>query len=200
VEREVILTGIGGQGVQVAARVLAEAANREGRCVMMFGVFQGMIRGGSSESTVVASTEEVVAPPIVPRAWAVLGLHCEGLAALERKLGDGGLVLANAGLLPEPPAWRGVSAVLVPATAIATDLGVPLGASMVMLGAFAASTGFVAPASLAAAMGDVLPAHRRSLLAGNARCLQAGTAWAAEQGLAGRVPHAWNPAVRAATV
>ena len=51
-EREVILTGIGGQGVQLAAKILAEAANREGRQVMMFGIFMGMIRGGDEGPTI----------------------------------------------------------------------------------------------------------------------------------------------------
>ena len=44
--REVIITGIGGQGVQLMAKVLAQAANRAGQQVMLFGI---MMRGGSSE-------------------------------------------------------------------------------------------------------------------------------------------------------
>ncbi|HET6664096.1 MAG TPA: hypothetical protein VFG94_07550 [Acidimicrobiales bacterium] len=36
-ERELIVTGIGGQGVQLATQVLARAAACEGRQAMMFG-------------------------------------------------------------------------------------------------------------------------------------------------------------------
>jgi Pyruvate/2-oxoacid:ferredoxin oxidoreductase gamma subunit len=53
VERAVIMTGIGGQGIQLVAKLLAQAAIREEKQVMMFGLFMGTIRGGSSESTVV---------------------------------------------------------------------------------------------------------------------------------------------------
>ena len=45
-ERELALTGIGGQGVQFAAQVMSRAAIAEGRQVMMFGSYGGMMRGG----------------------------------------------------------------------------------------------------------------------------------------------------------
>lgn len=54
------MTGLGGQGVQLMAKLLAQAGMREGREVMMFGLFMGTIRGGSSEQPAVG----------LPRAWA----------------------------------------------------------------------------------------------------------------------------------
>ena len=39
-EREVVFTGIGGQGIQLMAKVLAEAAAQEGKHVMLFGVYR----------------------------------------------------------------------------------------------------------------------------------------------------------------
>jgi Pyruvate/2-oxoacid:ferredoxin oxidoreductase gamma subunit len=173
-EREVILTGIGGQGVQLAAKILAEAANREGREVMMFGVFMGMIRGGSSESTVVISTAEIIAPPIVPRTWAVLGLHPEGLGALRGKIRPQGVLVLDANLATKPPEWPDVHRLMVPATDIAKRIGQPMGTAMVILGAFATVTGLVATTSLAEAMRHLLPPHRRHLAEGNERCLAAG--------------------------
>ena len=55
-EREVIITGIGGQGIQLMAKVLAQAAHDEGRNVMLFGIYMGMMRGGPSDSTIRFST------------------------------------------------------------------------------------------------------------------------------------------------
>jgi Pyruvate/2-oxoacid:ferredoxin oxidoreductase gamma subunit len=48
VERAVVMTGIGGQGIQLIAKLLAQAGMREARRVMMFGIFMGTIRGGAS--------------------------------------------------------------------------------------------------------------------------------------------------------
>ena len=64
-ERELLLTGIGGQGVQLAAQVLARAAIAEGREVQMFGSYGGMMRGGNTEATVVVADGPIEAPPTV---------------------------------------------------------------------------------------------------------------------------------------
>jgi S-adenosyl methyltransferase/Pyruvate ferredoxin/flavodoxin oxidoreductase len=45
VERELLMTGIGGQGVQLAGQLLARAAVSTGRQVLMFGSYGGMMRG-----------------------------------------------------------------------------------------------------------------------------------------------------------
>ena len=186
-ERAVVMTGIGGQGIQLVAKLLAQAAIREGRQVMMFGLFMGTIRGGSSESTVVVADGEIVTPPIVPSAWAVLAMHAEGLPALGRKTEPGGVLVFNSTLVPAPPAWDGVRRIAVPATALAKAMGQPMGASMIALGALAAATGLVAVASLHAALGEVLPPHRRKLIDANTACIGRG----AEHAAAGdRVP-AW---------
>jgi 2-oxoglutarate ferredoxin oxidoreductase subunit gamma len=168
------MTGIGGQGIQLIAKVLAQAALREGREVMMFGLFMGMIRGGSSESTVVVADREIVAPPIVPRVWGVLAMHAEGLPKLAPKAEPGGVLLVNSSLVKAPPEWPGVRRLGVPATDLAKEAGQPMGASLVALGAFAAATGVVAVESLKAALGAVLPPHRRKLVDENRRCLDLG--------------------------
>src|SRR5437899_12918678 len=101
------MTGIGGQGIQLVAKLLAQAAMREGKQVMMFGLFMGMIRGGSSESTVVIADREIVTPPIVPSAWALLAMHPEGLPGLGGKAGPGGVPAFNRGLVHPPPRGGG---------------------------------------------------------------------------------------------
>jgi 2-oxoglutarate ferredoxin oxidoreductase subunit gamma len=173
-ERAVVITGVGGQGIQLAAKLLAEAALREGREVMTFGVFMGMVRGGSSESTVVLADAEIVSPPIVPEVWGVVALHPGGLDRLAPKVRPGGVLVVDAGLVPAAPAWEGVHRVALPATALAQAAGTPVGASMVALGALAAATGLVAVEALEAALADVLPPHRRAHAERNARCLRAG--------------------------
>ena len=54
-EREVLFTGIGGQGVQLAAKVLALAATRDDREVMSLGTYGGTMRGGKTDATGCAS-------------------------------------------------------------------------------------------------------------------------------------------------
>ena len=56
IEREILWTGIGGQGVQLAAKILALAATRDGREVMSLGTYGGTMRGGNTDATVVIAT------------------------------------------------------------------------------------------------------------------------------------------------
>lgn len=189
-ERAVVMTGLGGQGVQLVAKLLADAGIREGRQVMMFGIFMGMIRGGSSESTVVLADGEIEAPPIVPAFWGVLAMHGEGMAKLAPKVLAGGVVLRNATMIPQATGWDGVREIAVPATAIATEMGQPLGASMVALGALAAATGIVAVPSLVDALGTVLPPHRQKHVDANRACLERGASFVAGQAV--RAVPAWS--------
>jgi 2-oxoglutarate ferredoxin oxidoreductase subunit gamma len=190
-ERVVAMTGIGGQGIQLIAKVLAEAGIREGRQVMMFGMFGGMIRGGSSESTVVLADDEIVSPPIVPEVWAVLAMHPDGVVKLAPKVRPGGLLVRNATMVSPPSGWPAVRDVAIPATDLAKSMGQPLGAGMIALGALAAATGIVAPPSLVEALAGVLPPHRQKHVAANRQCLERGAAWVEEQG-APRDAAAWS--------
>jgi len=189
-EREIVVTGIGGQGVQLVAKLLAQAAMREGRQVMTFGMFMGTIRGGSSESTVVVADRDIESPPIVPRVWAAVAMHGAGLPALTRKMRPGGVLLFNRGLVGEPAGWDEVHRIAVPATEMAKTMGQVLGAGMIALGAFAGATGIVAVESLQTALADVLPAHRRKLIDTNARCIARGAEPAAANGIDASV-RAW---------
>ena len=74
-EREILLTGIGGQGVQLGAQVLARAAARENRGVILLGTYGGSMRGGPTDSTLIVADGDVVAPPIVSRARSAIAMH-----------------------------------------------------------------------------------------------------------------------------
>jgi hypothetical protein len=65
-ERAILLTGIGGQGVQLAAQLVARAAVLDGREVMLFGSYGGMMRGGNTDATIVVGAGPISAPPRCP--------------------------------------------------------------------------------------------------------------------------------------
>jgi Pyruvate/2-oxoacid:ferredoxin oxidoreductase gamma subunit len=189
-ERAIAMTGLGGQGIQLVAKLLAEGAMREGRQVMMFGIFMGMIRGGSSDSTVVLADDEIASPPLVPECWGVVAMHPDGLAKLATKVRPGAVLVRNAATVTRAPDWDGVRDVAVPVSDLAKELGQPLGAGMIALGALAAVTGIVAVPSLVDALAAVLPPHRQQHVAANRVCLERGATWVGDQGLAG-VSTAW---------
>ena len=173
-EREILLTGIGGQGVQLAAQVLARGAAIEGRKVMLFGVYSGVMRGGNSDSTVVVADGPVQAPPLVSSAWSAIVLHSKFWEPLAPKLQPGGVCVVNSSLFEgelDRDAYRVFD---VPATEMAADLGNPMVASMVMAGAYAGLTGLVGLDALVEGMGQSVPPYRRQHVEGNERAIRAG--------------------------
>jgi Pyruvate/2-oxoacid:ferredoxin oxidoreductase gamma subunit len=172
-ERELLLTGIGGQGVQLAAQVIARAAALEGKEVMLFGVYGGVMRGGNSDGTVVVADGPVQAPPIVSHAWSALALHPRYWEPLRARLVPDAVVVLNSSLFEEPVDLPRVYD--IPATQIATEeLGNPMAVSMVATGAYVALTGLVGLDSAVAAMEESLPSYRRQHAEGNAIALRAG--------------------------
>jgi 2-oxoacid:acceptor oxidoreductase gamma subunit (pyruvate/2-ketoisovalerate family) len=173
-ERELLLTGIGGQGIQLAAQVLARAAIAEGREVQMFGSYGGMMRGGNTEATVVVADRGIEAPPTVADTWSAIFMHHDFSEPTRAKLRPGSLVLVNTTVFEgsfDTDAYRVVE---VAATDIAVDLGNIMTASMVMLGAYVAATDIVALDTVDAAIAASLPAYRSQHVARNVDAVRAG--------------------------
>src|SRR6478735_1491756 len=173
--RDVIFTGIGGQGVQLCSKVLANAAVAAGRHVMLSSYFGGEMRGGRTEATVITRDQPVDLPPIVPRLDALIVLHPAFLADALPRLVAAPLIVADAWAWtdpsdPPPPA----RVVPVPAREIAADLGAPVAAGLALVGAFAALTGVADDDALAAATRHLVPPHRAAALEANLAALAAG--------------------------
>ena len=172
-ERELLITGIGGQGVQLCAQVLARAAALEGLNVMYLGLYGGMMRGGNTDSTVVIGDGPIQAPPVVSKTWSAIAMHDEFWTPIEPKLRPDGFVLVNDATFTSE-IHAPVKVLRVPATNVATDLGNPLGGAMVMLGAYGGLTGIVALDSLIEAMRESIPPYRTQHIEANERALRAG--------------------------
>lgn len=187
-DRELLMTGIGGQGVQLAAQVLARAALADGRSVQMFGSYGGMMRGGRTDATVVVADAVVEAPPTVHDAWSAIVMHAAHAAPILEAVRPGGIVLVAAEAVEASLDRDRYTVVDVDATAIADGVGNRMAASMAMVGAYAAATGLVTLPSLAGAVAGSLPPYRKQLADVNVAALRAGF---------DAVPHdiapAWSP-------
>ena len=173
-ERECLCTGIGGQGVQLMAQVLARAATLEGRKVMLFGVYAGSMRGGNTDATIVVGDTDLLAPPLISHTWSAIGMHDEFWAPLAPKLRPNALVLVNDATFETPLDETALRVHRVPATDIAAALGNELGSSMVMGGAYAGITGLVSVDSLIEAMRESIPSYRTQHIANNEIAIRAG--------------------------
>jgi 2-oxoglutarate ferredoxin oxidoreductase subunit gamma len=188
-ERELLLTGIGGQGVQLAAQVLARAATLEGHHVMLFGVYGGAMRGMNTDATVVVGDEPLRAPPLVSRTWSAVAMHDKFWEPIASKVRPGGLILVNDATFEAPLDEERFCVMRVAATDVADELGSSMAGSMVMTGAYAGVTGLVSLDAAIEGMRESVPPYRTQHIAANEAALRAGhervealsfAAWTAE--------------------
>jgi 2-oxoacid:acceptor oxidoreductase gamma subunit (pyruvate/2-ketoisovalerate family) len=177
-ERELILTGVGGQGVQLAAQVLAKAAVLEGRFVMLLGTYGGTMRGGNTDSTLVVADAPITAPPIVSRVWSVVAMHHQFWGPARAKLRPGSVVVVNHPVFAAELDREVHQVFEIPATELATQLGQPMSAAMLLVAATARITGLVGLEALVAGMRDSVPPYRRQHVEANEKALRAGFAFA----------------------
>lgn len=144
---DVVLAGVGGQGVVTVARLLAEAGRRQGLFVAE-GELHGMSqRGGSVQASLRLSTRRI-ASPVVARGAADLVLGIEPLEALRCRdyLGPHGVLVASTGAVENVDAYPPLEtvigallelprAVVVPARRLAREAGSVRAANLVMVGA-----------------------------------------------------------------
>jgi 2-oxoglutarate ferredoxin oxidoreductase subunit gamma len=174
--RDVILTGIGGQGIQLCAKVLALAAAADDHHVMLSSYFGGEMRGGRTEATVVVRDEPIVGlPPIVPRLNAAIVLHPEFLGDALPRLVHDPLVVTDSWAWPDGDDRGRV--IRVPARELAAEIGVPVAAGLVLVAVFAALTGTAGPDALAGAVTELVPTHRAAALQADLAALDAGQAF-----------------------
>ena len=173
-ERDLLMTGIGGQGVQLAAQLLARAAIAEGREAQLFGSYGGMMRGGNTEATVVVGDEPVEAPPTVGSTWSAILMHHDYVEPTLARLRPGSIVLRNSTVYEGDVAVEVIELVDVPATELAVGVGNIMTASMVMTGAYAKRTQLVSLDSLKQAVTASLPSYRTKHIELNVAALDTG--------------------------
>jgi 2-oxoglutarate ferredoxin oxidoreductase subunit gamma len=173
-QREVVFTGIGGQGVQFASQVLARGALAAGLEVQLFGSYGGMMRGGNTEATLVVSDEPVVAPPTVDRTWSAMIMHHDYWEPTRDLLSPETYVLVDSSVFEGtlPSSLRRVTR--IPATRLAIELGKVQTASLVLLGALLAVTELIPLPAAIEAVPAALPPYRQAAVKSNQRALQVG--------------------------
>lgn len=173
-EREILLTGIGGQGVQLAARILALGAMTDGREVMSLGTYGGTMRGGNTDSTVVVADEPIGSPPIVARSWSALVMHPRYFDAVRTKLRPDAVVVYDTSLAEGELDGGDARVFGVDASALSKQAEAGRSNSIVLLGAYCGLTGLVSLDALNAAMKVAVPPYRHDRLEANGRALAIG--------------------------
>jgi 2-oxoisovalerate ferredoxin oxidoreductase beta subunit len=134
------LAGAGGDGAQTAALLLTRAAINEGFDATHIPSYGPESRGGTSYADVKISEDEVLSPA-APAPDILVAFNAPSLAKFGPAVPKGGVVVYDSSVIAEAPRLgAGVTAVGVPCSQIALDLGKVMVKNIVALGAVQART------------------------------------------------------------
>jgi 2-oxoglutarate ferredoxin oxidoreductase subunit gamma len=169
----IIISGFGGQGVLFAGQLLAHAGLAEGRHVTWIPSYGPEMRGGTAHCTVIISDEEI-GSPLVRNPSAALVLNPPSLARYEPDVKAGGVLIVDSTLIRQRSARTDIREIDLPAKDIATALGFPQFANVVMLGALSGATAVVQLETIEKVLSEQLSARHRDALEANKLALKRG--------------------------
>jgi 2-oxoglutarate ferredoxin oxidoreductase subunit gamma len=163
------LSGTGGQGLILAAGILARALLAQGKQIAQSQSYEPTSRGGVSRADLIVSDARVDYP-LVTEIDYLLILDQLAVAVSAGLIADGATVLADTRLVPEPPQGR-FRVLALPVIDTALQLGNARVANVVSLGALAGLTALCASENLERATTANAPPKYKEL---NLRALHAG--------------------------
>jgi 2-oxoglutarate ferredoxin oxidoreductase subunit gamma len=160
-EREILITGFGGQGIIMTGNIMGTAATLfDKKHATMTQAYGPEARGGSCSSQVIVSEREILFP-YVENPELLICMSQEGYAKNVKSLRLGGILIWDADLVKtgeHDPSWITYN---VPATRFAEELGNKMMANIVMLGFVSAVSDAVSVESLKKAALDAVPKAMR---------------------------------------
>ena len=185
-KQDIILAGVGGQGILSIATVIGSAALEQGLYLKQAEVHGMSQRGGDVQSNLRLSSKPIYSD-LIPRGGADLIVSLEPMEAL-RYLpylsGEGWIITNTAPFVnnPDYPQQEALMAelrkhprvVALDVDAIAKDLGNPRGANMVLLGAMAAVMHILEPEKLRDGIRCIFARKGDAVVGSNLKAFDAG--------------------------
>ncbi len=131
-QKELIFSGIGGQGVMLISEILCGAACKD--YVVTFTPFYGQEkRGGRTMAEMIIA--EKMGSPVVSEADLMMVMDEKSLKDFEGRLKSGGILIYNSSMITLKPKRTDIKVMSIAANEIAQGLGAVKSANVVALGA-----------------------------------------------------------------
>ncbi len=189
-KQDIILAGVGGQGILSIATVIGSAALEQGLYLKQAEVHGMSQRGGDVQSNLRLSSEPIQSD-LIPRGAADLIVSLEPMEALRYLpyLAPKGWIITNTVPfvnIPDYPPMESVMAefdklpqvIAIDVDAIAKEVGSPRSANMVLLGAIAARLDILEPEQLREGIRRIFRRKGEDIVAANIKAFDAGFAYA----------------------
>ena len=185
-KKDIILAGVGGQGILSIATVIGSAALDQGLFLKQAEVHGMSQRGGDVQSNLRLSSAPIYSD-LIPKGGADLIVSLEPMEALRYipYLAPDGWIITNTTPLVNIPNYPDMDKVLqelrrfpnvvaLDVDTIAKDLGSPRGANMVLLGAMASALKILEPEKLREGIRRVFGRKGEAVVDSNIKAFDAG--------------------------
>lgn len=170
---EAIFAGFGGQGIMLIGQLLAYSGMYEGKEVSWFPAYGPEMRGGTANCSVVIS-DDPVGSPIISEPDVLVAMNRPSLEKFEAQVKPGGSLFYNTSLIEVAPKRTDVTILALPVNEIATELGNPKVANMVIMGALLKQTGIVKLETVMAVLKKTMTGKKAALIPLNQQALEKG--------------------------
>ena len=188
-KKDIILAGVGGQGILSIATVIGSAALQQGLHLKQAEVHGMSQRGGDVQSNLRLSSETIYSD-LIPKGGADIIVSLEPMEALRYLpyLAPDGWIITNTAPFVNIPNYPEMEKVMdqlgklphvvaLDVDAVAKDLGNPRGANMVLLGAMAAMLHILEPETLREGIRRIFARKGEVIVENNIKAFDAGLAY-----------------------
>jgi 2-oxoglutarate ferredoxin oxidoreductase subunit gamma len=179
-QKEVIISGFGGQGVLFIGQLLAYTGLDEEKEVTWIPSYGPEMRGGTANCTVVISDEEI-GSPLVKNPTGVIAMNLPSLDKYENLVKPGGVLVINASMVNREVERDDIKVVSIPANDIAEEMGSMRSANMVLLGALLGNLDLLSLEAIEHALAAHMPARHQKFMETNKEALHRGADFKAKQ-------------------
>jgi len=185
-KQDIILSGVGGQGILSIATVIGEAATAAGLSLKQAEVHGMSQRGGDVQSNLRLSDGEIFSD-LIPAGKADMVISMEPMEALRYlpMLSKDGMIITSSTPFINIPDYPDQAVLQVELDAqpnvhkadieaLAKEAGNPKGANMVLLGMAAPYLGILSADQLRAALGRIFARKGEAIVEANVKCFDLG--------------------------
>ena len=154
--KQVMLCGLGGQGIVLAGAILGQAAFNDGKWVSSTGSYGAAARGGACRAEVVISETPIIFPYVIAADMLIAMYQTAHDRYIGRVKPGEGVVIHDEGFVPDE--MKGLKYVGIPASAAAIEeLNNGMTANVIILSAAVEMTDLVSKKGLISAIKEIIP-------------------------------------------
>lgn len=171
--KTMIFAGSGGQGIQFCGKQMAKTAMHHDMNVTFLPSYGPEMRGGTSNSTVVISDEEIGSPSVANPDIAVV-MNLPSFDKFEARVKAGGLVICDSTLIDKKSSRDDIDVVYIPASDMANENDLVGFANVIILGCLIKKTGIFTYDEFLEFLTKSIPETKSHLIEKNTKALSLG--------------------------